>query len=86
MLPYCWSVEKKEKVKNQKMKEKKKEEQCFHQDVQCVTVRNQDLLTSKMLEDFLSHSVFVWSDKLIDKNHCITDYKIHLKRISYNIK
>ena len=40
------------KVKIQKLQRQKAEEQCFFQNVQCVTVKNQNLSKCKTLVDY----------------------------------
>ena len=47
MLSYCLKSKKIQKVKTQKLRKQRKEEQFFHQNEQCVIVQNQDLLKSK---------------------------------------
>ena len=46
------SVEKIQKVKMQTLQEQKTEQYRFYQNVQCVIVKNQNLLKSKKLADY----------------------------------
>ena len=41
-----------QKAKTQNLKRQKKEEQCFHQNVQCLIVKNRDLSESKKPKGF----------------------------------
>ena len=52
MLSYCLRVEKIQKVKTRKMQEQKMEEYFIYQNVQRVTVRNQNSSNSKKLVDY----------------------------------
>ena len=53
MLSYCLKCKKKTESKNLWLQKQKNENQCFCQNVQCVAVKNQDLLKSKKLVDYL---------------------------------
>ena len=52
MLPYCLKCRKNTKSKYLRVVKTNKENQCFWQNVQCVIVKNRDLLKSKKLLDY----------------------------------
>ena len=49
---YCLKCKKNTESKNPKHAETKKEEECFYQNVQCVKVKNRNLLKIKKLVDY----------------------------------
>ena len=48
---YCLKCRKNTESKNPKVSETKREELCFYQNVQCMIVKNRNLLKSETLED-----------------------------------
>ena len=52
MLSYCLKCRKNTESKNPKVVKTNKEEQSFHQNARCVTLKNQDLSISKSLVDY----------------------------------
>ena len=52
MLPYCLKFRKMKESKIQKLQEKKLEEECFYQNVQCVIVKYQKFVNSMKLGDY----------------------------------
>ena len=52
MLSYCLKCRKNTEIKTLELQTQKEENQCFYHNVQCVKVKNQDLLQSKKLVDY----------------------------------
>ena len=52
MLSYCLKCRKNAESKNSMVAKPKNESQCFYQNVQCLAVKNKDLLKSKNIVDY----------------------------------
>ena len=52
MLSYCLKFTKNTGSKNPRVAKTKNENQCFYQNLQCVIVKNLDLLRNKKLVDY----------------------------------